>query len=80
MPDEKKNLEENCSFGNMKRERIILTAIGSIIILIGVFVFGYASKEFYDLLAIGGIFVLVGLIGVPIITWQIEMAKDTDSS
>ena len=25
MPDEKKILEENCSFGNMKRGRIILT-------------------------------------------------------
>jgi len=51
------------------RLSIILNAIGAVILLAGVLVFGYESKEFYDFVVIGGIVVLVGLVGIPLITW-----------
>ena len=51
------------------RLSIILTVIGSFILLYVVLGFGSEIGEFDYLTAIGGIIVLVGLVCIPLISW-----------
>ena len=65
------------SFRGKKRKKlqfayrlsIILTAIGSVILLYVVLGFGYKIEELEYLSAIGGTVVLVGLVCIPLISW-----------
>ena len=55
---------------------IILTLIGSVILLFGVFGFGYELGEIADLWIVGAIFVLSGLVVIPIFAWLWMFKKE----
>ena len=55
---------------------IILTLIGSVILLFGVFGFGYELGEIADLWIVGAIFVLSGLVVIPIVAWLWMFKKE----
>ena len=70
------NKEVRRNFQIIYKISIILTLIGSVILLFGIFGFGYELGEIADLWIVGAIFVLSGLVVIPIVAWLWMFKKE----